>query len=208
MLVPLTLEFPEDKNCRDNLHQYLLGRDLMIGIYNNKIYFPAGQWKDYWTGEIIKGNQEKEVSWPADRGGALYIRSGGIIPFGPLMQYRGEKPMTEITLYVFPDEKGSTFELYEDDGVSFEHLNGRYSVTHISAKAGNTGTSLEIGVPEGDFEGKVENRKWNIIMHSDKKPVSVWCNEKLFPAENYSWDEIRNELTIEGIVARAVIVVK
>ena len=62
MLLPLTLEFPDDKNCRENLHQYLLGRDLMVGIYNKKIYFPAGEWKDYWTGEVIKGLQEKEVT--------------------------------------------------------------------------------------------------------------------------------------------------
>jgi len=208
MLVPLTMEFPDDINCRNNLHQYLLGRDLLVGIYKNNIYFPAGQWKDYWTGEVIDGLQEREVSWPADRGGALYVRSGGIIPFGPLMQYRGEKPMNEITLYVFPDEKGSTFELYEDDGVSFEHLTGKNTITRISAKKGDTGSIMEIGEPEGDYEGQVENRKWNIIIHADREPVSVWYNEKPFPEERYSWDESKNELTIKGIVAPATIEVK
>ena len=84
-MVPLTLEFPNDKNCRDNLHQYLLGRDLMVGIYNKNIYFPSGKWKDYWTGEVIEGDQDKAVSWPDDRGGALYVRSGGIIPMGLVM---------------------------------------------------------------------------------------------------------------------------
>ncbi|HBL75788.1 MAG: hypothetical protein A2W90_04615 [Bacteroidetes bacterium GWF2_42_66] len=85
VMVPLTLEFPNDKNCRDNLHQYLLGRDLMVGIYNKNIYFPSGKWKDYWTGEVIEGDQDKAVSWPDDRGGALYVRSGGIIPMGLVM---------------------------------------------------------------------------------------------------------------------------
>ena len=116
--------------------------------------------------------------------------------------------MNEITLYIFPDEKGSTFELYEDDGVSFEHLNGKYSITHISAKKGNTGSAIEIGASEGNFEGKVGTRDWNIIIHSDKKPLSVLCNEKLFPEEKYSWDEKRNELTVKGIVAPAVISIK
>ena len=208
MLVPLTLEFPDDKNCRNNLHQYLLGRDLLVGIYSKNIYFPAGQWKDYWTGEIIHGLQKREVSWPDDRGGALYVRSGGIIPLGPLMQYRGEKPMNEITLYVFPDEKGSTFEFYEDDGVSFEHLNGKYSITHISAKTGNTESRIDIGEADGDFEGKVASRMWNIIMHADKKPASVRYNEKLLSEEDYSWDESRNEMTIKGILSPAVIVLK
>ncbi|HRP33966.1 MAG TPA: glycoside hydrolase family 31 protein, partial [Agriterribacter sp.] len=102
ILRPLTLEYPSDKNCRDNVHQYLLGRDMMIAAFNKQVYFPEGEWKDYWTGKVITGKQEKMVSWPNDRGGGLYIRSGAIIPFGPLMQYRGEKPMDEITLYIFP----------------------------------------------------------------------------------------------------------
>ena len=207
MLVPLTMEFPNDKNCRENLHQYLLGRDLMVGIYNRNIYFPEGKWKDYWTGEVINGHQEKDVKWPDNRGGALYVRSGAIIPFGPLMQYRGEKPMDEITLYIFPDEKGSTLDFYEDDGVSFEHLKGRYSITQISGKYGDNKSIIKIGPTKGDFDGIVSNRRWNIIMHSDNKPASVLCNEKLVPAENYSWDENRNEVTIKGIAAPADIVV-
>ncbi len=208
LMIPLTMEFPNDINCRNNLHQYLLGRDLLVGIYNRNIYFPAGKWKDYWTGEVIIGPQEREVSWPDDRGGALYVRSGGIIPFGPLMQYRGEKPMNEITLYVFPDEKESDFKLYEDDGVSFEYLNGKYSMTHISAKSGNDESRIIIEEAAGDFEGKVSSRVWNIITHADKKPVAVMYNEKLLPEENYSWDGKRNELTIKGIYAPATIVLK
>jgi len=208
MLVPLTLEFSNDKYCRENLHQYLLGRDLMVGIYNKNIYFPAGKWKDYWTGEVVNGSQEKAVTWPADRGGALYVRSGAIIPFGPLMQYRGEKPMDEITFYIFPDQKESTFDLYEDDGLSFEHLNGKYAITHVSAKTGNSESTVEIGATKGDFEGIVKDRKWNIIMHNDMKPGSVWCNEKLCPEENYSWDNSRNELTIKGILIPVIIKVK
>jgi alpha-glucosidase (family GH31 glycosyl hydrolase) len=208
MLVPLTLEFPEDDRCRDNLHQYLLGRDLMVGIYSNELYFPAGKWKDYWTGKVINGLQEKDVSWPADRGGALYVRSGAIIPFGPLMQYRGEKPMDEITLYVFPAEKESTFELYEDDGVSFEHLEGRYSITRISTQRSKNASLTVIGDTEGDFEGKVTGRSWNIIMHADSKPASVRYNDDPLPGESYSWDEKRNELTIKGITSPARITVK
>jgi alpha-glucosidase (family GH31 glycosyl hydrolase) len=208
MLVPLTLEFPADKNCRNNLHQYLLGRDLMVGIYNKEIYFPSGVWKDYWTGEVIKGPRTQEISWPENRGGSLYVRSGGIVPFGPLMQYRHEKPVDEIDLYVFPDINESFFDLYEDDGVTFEHLKGNYSITRISAKTLSSGYKVEIGESKGNFEGKVENRKWNIVIAADSKPESVDCNGKLIPGPKYSWDENRKELTINGIFAPAVIMVK
>ena len=88
---PLTMDYPKDKNCRENLHQYLLGPDLIVGIYDKEIYFPKGRWKDYWTGEVVEGGETKNISWPDDRGGALYVRCGGIIPLGPVMEYRWRK---------------------------------------------------------------------------------------------------------------------
>ena len=208
LLIPLTMEFQNDQNCRNNLHQYLLGRDMLVGIYRNMIYFPEGDWKDYWTGEVIDGQQELEVSWPSDRGGALYIRSGAIIPFGPIMQYRGEKPMNEMTLYVFPDEDESTFDLYEDDGLSFDHLNGKFSVTHFSSRRTDNESIIQIGEARGDFEGKVSGRIWKIIMHVDKRPVSVWCNKNQLSEDNYNWDSERKELAIEKVTAPAKVVIK
>jgi alpha-glucosidase len=208
LLIPLTMEFPDDKNCRNNLHQYLLGRDLLVGIYRDTIYFPKGLWKDYWTGSIVQGDAERKISWPDDRGGALYVRSGAIIPFGPVMQYRGEKPMNEITLYIFPDQNGSEFNFYEDDGTSFEYLQGKYSLTHISEKAVRNMVTVEIGASEGGFKRTDGTREWNIIMHADKSPVSVQYNDNPHPANKISWDDGRKELTIKGINSPAVIQVK
>jgi len=208
LLRPLTLEFPSDKNCRDNVHQYLLGRDLMVSTFNKNVYFPEGEWKDYWTGEITKGNQEKTVLWPEDRGGALYIRSGAIIPFGPLMQYRGEKPMTEMTLYVFPDKKESLLNFYEDDGVSFDHLRGDFSSTPIKTQKNDDAIVVEIGKPTSSFKGMVNNRTWDVILHADTKPSSVLYNNKQVANDNFSWDEVRKELTIKKLEAPAKLVIK
>lgn len=208
LLRPLTLEFPSDKNCRENLHQYLLGRDMMVGTFNKSIYFPEGEWKDYWTGEVINGKQEKMVNWPDNRGGGLYIRSGAIIPFGPVMQYRGEKPMDEITLYIFPDSRESAFNMYEDDGVSFDHLQGKFSTTQIKAQKKEDTVVIEIGAANGGFGGMVNNRVWNVTLHAETKPSSVLYNNKQLPEDNLSWDGTRKELTIKHIAAPATLVIK
>jgi alpha-glucosidase (family GH31 glycosyl hydrolase) len=205
MLLPLTFEFPGDENCRENLHQYLLGRDLLVGIYDKKIYFPEGKWKDYWSGDIVQGACEKEIDWPGDRGGALYIRQGAIIPFGPLMQFRGEKPVDEITLYIFPAGQESSFDLYEDDGITFRYLDGEYTLTRITAKSQGGSAEINIGSSDGNFKGKVKNRKWNIIIHSDSGPSSVSLNGESIPGTGYSWDYKRKEVTIKSLKAPAVI---
>lgn len=208
LLRPLTLEFPDDKNCRDNLHQYLLGRDLMVGTFKKNIYFPEGEWKDYWTGEIVNGKQEKNESWPDNRGGALYIRSGAIIPFGPLMQYRGEKPLDEITLYIFPDKKESEFNFYEDDGVSFDYVKGESTNTKIKAQKNADAVTIDIDKATGNFKGMVNKRTFNVIMHADTKPSSVLSNGKSVDDKDLNWDESRKELTIKNLGAQAHLVIK
>lgn len=208
LLRPLTLEFPTDNNCRDNLHQYMLGRDMMVGAFKNELYFPEGEWKDYWTGEIIKGKQEMKVSWPEDRGGGLYIRSGAIIPFGPLMQYRGEKPVDEITLYIFPDKKKSDFSLYEDDGVSFDYQKGGFANTVITSQKKENEVWIEIEKPVGAFKGWVENKTWHIIMHADTPPLSVLNNGQSVSDEDLVWDNTRKELTIRNLHSPARLVIK
>jgi len=208
MLQPLTIAYPEDKNCRENLHQYLLGPGLMVGIYKKNMYFPAGRWKDYWTGEVVEGGQQKDITWPDNRGGALYINSGAIIPMGQVMQYRGEKPLDEITLYVFPDKQESSFDLYEDDGISYDYEKGKYTTNHITAKKTATTSIVEIGKTTGGFDTMVKNRTWNIIVNMATKPVSVSMDGTSIKEDQYTYDDNRKELTIRNLTKTGTITVQ
>ena len=46
MLMPLAVEFPDDRQCRNLRHEYLLGEALLVTIYEHEVYLPAGEWKD------------------------------------------------------------------------------------------------------------------------------------------------------------------
>lgn len=116
--------------------------------------------------------------------------------------------MNEMTLYVFPGEKESTFELYEDDGISFDHLDGKFSITYFSTRRTKNESVIKIDEARGDFEGKVQGRTWEIIMHSDNRPASVWFNNKQLPESDYSWDSNRKELTVIKITAPVNLVIK
>lgn len=199
IMSPLTFEFPDDRACRENLHQYFLGRDLMVGIYKNDMYFPDGKWKNFWTGEIIQGKKEQSVSWPSDKGGALYVREGGIIPFGPLMQYRKQKPLDEIEVYVFPSENESRTLLYEDDGVSFKHQQGEFATSEIRASRKGSTVTVELGKTSGQYDGMPKEKRWSFIIALDVKPSEVKINGKKTDAGNWHWDGKRNELSIEPL---------
>ena len=167
---PLQLEFEQDMNCRDVMHEYLLGRDLMVSIYKPDVYLPAGRWRDFWTGRVYEGGRTHSMEWPATRGGGLFLREGAIVPFGPLMQYRGEKPVDHIELMVFPGAAPSTFDLYEDDGVSFDYRDGKCAVTRISCTPSDGEVTIEASPPEGDFAPP--ERQWALTVALDKEPKS------------------------------------
>jgi len=190
LMRPLQLEFEADPQCRGVMHEYLLGRDLLVSVYKPEVYLPAGSWVDFWTGKVYAGGKTHNIVWPEGKGGGLFLREGAIIPFGPVTQYRGEKPLDAVELHVFPKEGESVFELYEDDGVSFDHVAGKRAVTRISCRKTGAAVSLQIAAPEGAFVPC--QRTWSCLLTLPSRPKSV--------KPGWSWDEARSELTVPSIV--------
>ena len=136
-----------------------------------------------------------EAEWPDDRGGCLLVREGALIPFGPLMQYRGERPLDEMELYVFPSAQPTEFELYEDDGVTFDYLQGKYSLTKITQRKEADGTVI---ITIGDTPAGMV-RHWSVTAALDHAPAKVENNGTRLPADQLSWDAARKELRIDAV---------
>ncbi len=93
MMRPLFLDWSDDPQAWQVTDQYLFGRDILIapvleqGASRRKIYLPAGEWADFWTGESVIGGQWIERDAPldlipayqrADSSSALLHLSGGV----------------------------------------------------------------------------------------------------------------------------------
>jgi alpha-glucosidase len=204
LMAPLVMEFQEDPETREILHQYLLGRDLMVVIYKDEAYFPAGRWKDYWSGEVVEGGARRRIRWPESRGGGLYVREGAIVPFGPLMQYRGERPVDEIELYVFPGAGVSSFALYRDDGVSLEHASGAHQITRVTARLEGGRALVSVAGPEGSYRGSPEAIRFGFRLALERRPRAVLADGSPLDASAWSWDEARGELEVRTAAAAPV----
>lgn len=104
LLRALVLDFPDDPTVFNISDQYLFGESLLVAPLldptgRRRVYFPAGHWRDWWSGEIISGPCWRTLETPLDSF-PLYIREGGLIPLGPEMQYVGEVPATELEVRV------------------------------------------------------------------------------------------------------------
>jgi alpha-D-xyloside xylohydrolase len=61
------------------------------------VYFPDGEWVDWWTGEVRPGRRYAPVTQPLDRV-PLFVRRGAVIPLAGVRDTVGDEPFADITL--------------------------------------------------------------------------------------------------------------
>lgn len=169
----LPMDFPDDPKVRDLSDQWMFGPALMpCPVYeyqarSREVYFPEGGWYDIYTGDYIQGSQTQVVPAPYERI-PLFVRAGSIIPFGPEIEWSGEKPADDICLYVYSGADVD-FTLYEDDGLTYGYEKGKFSTIHISWDE-SSGT-LTIGDRQGTFPGSLEKRSFRVVLVDPSHPV-------------------------------------
>ncbi|MBO5197919.1 MAG: glycoside hydrolase family 31 protein [Lachnospiraceae bacterium] len=162
----------EDKELENAICEYMFGENLLVGAFSDEIYLPAGsRWIDYWNGDVYEGGQNITPVIPEDRGGFLFVRSGAILPTDAPRQYTNPKDTENIILEVYPDGD-SSYDFYEDDGLTMEFNNGKRSVAHLTMSEHNGTCVINVGTREGDFTGKGE-RTYTVRLFASAKPQSV-----------------------------------
>lgn len=178
----LVLEYQNDKNVYDIGDQYLFGNNLMVapvitkGAKTRTVYLPEGDWYDYWTGKKYTGKQNINVVTPIDTI-PVYAKAGAIIPMQPEMKYVSEKPVNEITLDIFPG-KSSSFDLYEDDGLSLDYQTGKFALTRITTTSLANNLKVYISKTTGSFDPLKRTYLVKIRLEEGSKPATVTENGK------------------------------
>jgi alpha-glucosidase (family GH31 glycosyl hydrolase) len=79
------LVYPHDTRCRQYASQYFFGEDLLVapvtseGVEDLPVYLPEGNWRDFWTGELLQGPDNFVINVPVDRI-PVYQKQGSILP--------------------------------------------------------------------------------------------------------------------------------
>jgi len=119
-----------------------------------RVYLPEGAWTDWWTRRRLAGGRWLEVEAGPETL-PLYVREGGLVPMGPVMNYVGEKALDRVDLLV---------ALFERDGTSRLDVpvNGSWVPVEYTRAAGRH--TVSIGASPVPFEvealgqGEVEVR--------------------------------------------------
>ena len=180
----MVLEFPEDNNTKgtQTQYQFMNGEWLLVApVYKSEakrdsIYLPKGIWYDYWNGQAYSGNTWlNNYPAPLDKL-PVFVKAGAIIPMYPQMDYDRQKKADSLTLDIYP-YKNSSFNLYEDDGITRDYRKGGFAKTLIAVQA-DKNTQVSIHAAAGNYIGKYLKRVYLLNIHQAAAPKSVAINDK------------------------------
>ena len=153
LMTPIVYHYPNDKNTWGIKDQLFFGESLMVGFVTEykartkEMYFPKGEWYNYWTNEKIIGGEKVSVKAELSET-PLFVKAGSILPIGPKVQYTAEKKDQPIILKIYPG-KDAEFTLYLDDNESYDYENGEYS--EIVFNYSETSKEFKVKNGNGDF---------------------------------------------------------
>ncbi len=193
MNTPTVFHFPADANTFNrNDNDFMVGDFLLAapvftsGATTRTVYLPAGtEWFNWHSGVRYAGGANVTVSAPLGTL-PLFVRSGSIIPMGPAQRYVDEFRPGYLELHNWPGADGS-FQLYEDDGLTNEYLQGHFATTRLNSSKSGSVWTFRLGAREGSYQPGP--RRFHVIAHDIGQVRSVQVDGAVVPGP-FAWDTL------------------
>lgn len=145
------------------------GNDVRDGIY-----LPAGEWVDYFSGEVYTGGDRVINNYAAPLWKLpVFVKRGAIIPITHPHNNVAEmaKDVRAYELYPYGH---TSFTEYDDDGVTEQYRTGRGATTLVESTVGKKGdVTVDIHSAQGDFDGFVKEKSTELRVNATAKPKKV-----------------------------------
>jgi alpha-D-xyloside xylohydrolase len=145
--------------------QFMLGDSLLVapmfaGEKARKVCLPVGKWYDFYSGKYAGDGEVIEITPGLDRI-PLFVKDGGIIPMIPAaMRAPRSDEILPLELRHYGVGEGS-FNLYDDDGETFNYEKGDLSWTALQVKKDERGNVKgEAALPQSQNNFHYQNHKW------------------------------------------------
>lgn len=191
MLRPMVLAYPNDPNCKFNRqrYEYMFGDAFLVApvwadLNSMDIHLPKdSDWVDYWTKKVYAGGQTISYDTTDVDRFPLFVKVGSIVPMGPELEWIDPAKQSDpLTLDVYPGAQASSYELYEDDGLSTNYQTGAFAKTLIETSTTTDRETITVHASRGSYPGQLLQRKVvvrvNGIAH---KPAKVLHDARELP---------------------------
>ena len=174
----LYLQWPRKQAAYRHPSEYTFGPNMVVEPVTTSgnpapatVWIPPGTWVDYFTGRRFIGPRLMALSVPLSQMPVL-VRAGAIVPTRPYTPFTPPGPARALTITAFPGAAGN-FRLYDDQGVGFGYMRGRFAWTRISQMRRGGRTTLTIAALRGSFPGAPRARSWTVRLLGVARPHVV-----------------------------------
>ena len=156
---------PEDPKLWNCERDFLFAEHLFVSpvvqakVQRQLVVLPKGNWYYFWTGQPANG--EMFVNVMPDQI-PFFVRAGAVLPTYPQRQWTGERPIDELTLYVYYNNNQETSHLYEDAGEGYAYREGAYSLKTFTTAGKNGSFALQQSI-EGQWTPAYDTVKIYLI---------------------------------------------
>ncbi|MFD7919456.1 TIM-barrel domain-containing protein [Streptomyces sp. NPDC059740] len=199
---PTYLEYPGEPQAYAAANsEYFYGPDVLVAPVTTpgdsattSVWFPPGQWTDYFTGRTYAGGTTHEITTGLDTM-PVFVKAGGILPTRTHdVTDHDRNPLTDVTLSIATGAPGS-YSLYEDDGTTTRKDRGATTTIRYAHKGARH--TVSIGPARGSFPGQVLKRKWTLSLLGTHAPTEVTARGVRLSPHAYHWDSATGVLTVE-----------
>lgn len=181
MCRPMYYEYPDLEKAYNVPGQFFFGPDIIAtavavpvdsvtGLAPRKMWFPEGEWFDFSTGNVYKGNAEYDLGYTLDEN-PFFVRSGAILPMNPKNVRSIQVPCDTLVLTFIPGAEGS-LRHYEDDGETEAYLD-TYATTPVDRTLKGNDIHVNIGKREGSYQNAPDVRSYELRFPATMPPVKV-----------------------------------
>jgi alpha-D-xyloside xylohydrolase len=144
----LVMDWPDDPKTYKLDDEYMMGDSILVAPLfgtntSREVYLPSGEWYDFWTHEKYEGGRSHTIQKPSETI-PIFVKGGTLLPLAKPVEYVKDDTQFELTIIAFGKDC-RPFDLYEDDGVSYDFENGKQNVLTLTWSPESGGNVVKKG---------------------------------------------------------------
>lgn len=182
---PLFYDFPESPEAARQTSIYSFGDAMLVspvvapadessGLAQTAFWLPPGEWIDCALGLRREGNRSFKVPYLLGET-PVFVRPGSILPGQKDVLRCGGGSAPNLLLEIWPGGNGD-YTLYEDDGISRNHLRGAHVEVGLEHREESNRATVRITPARRNFPGFLERRPLRLSFRCHFPPRAVGKN--------------------------------
>ncbi|XQY92899.1 TIM-barrel domain-containing protein [Metabacillus sp. HB246100] len=188
ILRPTFYEFEHDEKTFEENDDFMLGESMLVasvveeGQRERTVYLPKYEegWYDYHTSQWYEGGQTVRIPAPLEYN-PLLIKAGSIIPMNDADSSFADKTKDERGFFLFPQKDAgvTTYDLFEDDGISADYQEN-HTIVSVKMEASADVINVDYSI-EGAYKLPYETIRFYLPENDERK---LLVNGKELTKEN------------------------